>query len=134
MKAVAVLRQPAVAFALDVVLVIAFAAIGRASHDEANPALGSLQTAWPFLVGTVVGWAVVRALRKGWPVDVGPGITVWFSTLVFGMVLRRLTGAGTALSFIVVAAVVLALLLIGWRVLVAYAARRARATKGAGRP
>ena len=125
MKTLAALRRPAVAFLLDVVLVIVFASIGRASHDEANPVLGSLQTAWPFLVGTVIGWLVVRALRKGWPVDVGPGITVWFATLVFGMVLRRVTGAGTAPSFVVVAAIVLAVLLLGWRALASVAARRA---------
>ncbi|MGW5239659.1 DUF3054 domain-containing protein [Monashia sp. NPDC004114] len=124
MKTLAALRRPVVAFLLDVLLVIVFAAIGRASHDEANPVLGSLQTAWPFLVGTVVGWLVVRMLRKGWPVDVGPGITVWFATLVIGMVLRRATGSGTAPSFVVVAALVLALLLLGWRALAAFAARR----------
>jgi len=129
MRAVARLRRPAVAFVLDVVLVVVFAAVGRASHDEANPVLGALQTAWPFLVGVLVGWAVVRTLRKEWPVDVGPGITVWFSTLVIGMVLRRLTGAGTAVAFVVVAALVLALLLVGWRALASYAARRAPAQR-----
>ena len=125
MKALAALRRPLAAFVLDVILVIVFAAIGRASHDEANPVLGSLRTAWPFLAGTVSGWLLVRALRKDWPVDVGPGITVWFATVVFGMVLRRLTGAGTAPSFVVVASLVLALLLVGWRAIASYAARRA---------
>jgi hypothetical protein len=125
MRALAMLRRPVMAFVLDVVLVVVFAAVGRASHAEANPVLGALQTAWPFLVGTVVGWAVVRTLRKGWPVDVGPGITVWFATLVIGMVLRRATDAGTAASFVLVAALVLAVLLVGWRALAAYAARRA---------
>lgn len=124
MNALAGLRRPPVAFVLDVLLVVVFAAVGRASHAETSPVLGAVQTAWPFLVGTVVGWAVVRVLRKDWPVDVGPGITVWFATLVFGMVLRRLTGAGTAPSFVAVAAVILAVLLVGWRAAAAYAARR----------
>ena len=123
--AVALLRRPPVAFALDVVLVILFAAIGRASHDEANPVVGALLTAWPFLVGTVVGWAVVRLLRKAWPLEVGPGITVWFSTLLIGMVLRQATGHGTAVSFVLVAAVALGLFLIGWRALAALLLRRA---------
>jgi hypothetical protein len=122
----ALLRRPAVAFALDVVLVIVFAAIGRASHDEANPVVGALLTAWPFLAGTVVGWIVVRLLRKGWPLEVGPGITVWFSTLLIGMVLRRATGQGTAVTFVLVAAAVLALFLIGWRALAALLLRRTR--------
>jgi hypothetical protein len=123
----AALRRPVLAFVLDVVFVIVFAAVGRASHDEANPVLGALRTAWPFLVGTVLGWAVVRVMRKGWPVDVGPGITVWFATLVVGMVLRRLTEAGTAPSFVAVAALVLAALLVGWRALAAGAAGRVAA-------
>ena len=124
--AATLLRRPPVAFALDVVLVIVFAAVGRASHDEANPVVGALLTAWPFLVGTVVGWTVVRALRKAWPLEVGPGITVWFSTLLIGMVLRQATGHGTAVSFVLVAAVVLAFFLIGWRALAAQLLRRAR--------
>ena len=121
----AVLRRPPVALALDLLLVVVFAAIGRASHDEANPVVGVLVTAWPFLVGTVVGWAVVRMLRKAWPLEVGPGITVWFATVLIGMVLRQSTGQGTAVSFVRVAALVLALFLVGWRALVALLERRA---------
>jgi len=121
----AVLRRPPVALALDLLLVVVFAAIGRASHDEANPVVGVLVTAWPFLVGTVVGWAVVRMLRKAWPLEVGPGITVWFATVLIGMVLRQSTGQGTAVSFVLVAALVLALFLVGWRALVALLERRA---------
>jgi hypothetical protein len=123
--AVAVLRRAPVAFALDVLLVLAFAGVGRASHDEANPLLGALLTAWPFLVGTVVGWTVVRLLRKAWPLEVGPGITVWFATVLIGMVLRQSTGQGTAASFVLVAALVLGLLLVGWRALVVHLERRA---------
>lgn len=121
---VVVLRHPVVAFLLDALLVVVFAAVGRASHAEVNAVLGVLSTAWPFLVGLVVGWVVVRALRKGWPTDFGPGITVWFSTVFVGMVLRRAVGEGTAASFVVVASLVLAVFLLGWRALVAYAARR----------
>lgn len=122
-RAVRSLRRPAVALTLDAVLVVVFAAIGRASHKEGNPVLGALATAWPFLIGTAVGWLVVRVRRRSWPLGVGPGITVWFGAIVFGMLLRRVTGQGTAASFVVVAAAVLALLLLGWR---AAAARWAR--------
>lgn len=111
------LRRPAVALTVDVVLVLVFAAIGRASHAETSPVLGAATTAWPFLVGTLVGWSVVRQRRKDWPIDVGPGITVWFSTVLFGMLLRLATQQGTALPFVAVAAVTLAALLIGWRAL-----------------
>ncbi len=122
-------RRPGVALLLDVVLVVVFAAVGRASHDETNPVVGALSTAWPFLVGTLLGWLVVRFTRRAWPVDLAPGVTVWFATVLVGMVLRRAVGSGTAVSFVVVASVVLAAFLLGWRALGAYAARRAR-TRG----
>lgn len=120
-------RLPAVAFLVDVVLVVVFAAIGRASHARADPLTDALVTAWPFLVGTVVGWAVVRLLRKGWPLEVGPGITVWFATVVFGMLLRLATGQGAALPFVAVAAATLGVLLVGWRALAALGSRRRQA-------
>jgi hypothetical protein len=120
-------RRPAAALLVDVLLVVVFAAIGRASHDEANAVVGVLGTAWPFLVGTAVGWGVVRFARRAWPLDVGPGVTVWFATVLIGMVLRRAVGSGTAVSFVVVASLVLAAFLLGWRALGAYAARRAHA-------
>jgi len=121
-------RRPAVALLLDVALVLVFAAVGRASHDESSPVLGVLSTAWPFLVGTALGWLVVRVVRRSWPLDVAPGVTVWFATLLVGMLLRHAVGSGTAVSFVVVASVVLALFLLGWRALGAYAVRRARSS------
>ena len=120
-------RRPAVALVLDVLLVLVFAGVGRASHDEAGPVLGALVTAWPFLVGTAVGWLVVRAVRRVWPIDVPPGVTVWFATVLVGMLLRQAIGSGTAASLVVVASVVLALFLLGWRAVGAYALRRTRA-------
>jgi hypothetical protein len=120
-------RRPGVALLLDCALVVVFAAVGRASHDESGPVGGALSTAWPFLVGTTLGWLVVRAMRRSWPLDVAPGVTVWFATVVVGMVLRRAVGSGTAVSFVVVASVVLAAFLLGWRAVGAYAARRAAA-------
>lgn len=123
------LRRPLMALVLDIVLVVVFAAIGRASHAEANPVTGALLTAWPFLVGLLVGWTTVRVLRKGWPVEVGPGITIWFSTVVVGMLLRLATGQGTALPFVGVAALTLAVFLIGWRALTALALRGGAAAR-----
>ena len=55
-------RAIALAAVLDTVLVVAFAALGRASHD--SDLLGGLwQTAWPFLVGLALGWLVTLAWR-----------------------------------------------------------------------
>lgn len=112
------------AAALDVVLVVAFAALGRASHAEDNPVLGAWGTAWPFLLGTALGWCAVRWRSGQWPMRVGTGIPVWASTLVVGMLLRVLTGAGTAVAFVLVAGCTLAVLLLGWRAVAARLARR----------
>ena len=42
---------------------------------------------------------------------------MWAGTLVVGMLLRRVSGQGVAISFVIVAALVTALFLIGWRFL-----------------
>ena len=104
--------------AADVVLVLVFCAIGRRSHDETGALAGLAHTAWPFLGGLAAGWAASIALykEKFAPFSVVPaGVVIWFSTLLIGMVLRVLSGQGTAFSFVVVAAIVLGLFLIGWR-------------------
>jgi Protein of unknown function (DUF3054) len=111
-------------FASDAALVLGFAAVGRASPQEGNAVVGALATAWPFLVGTIVGWALVRALSHRWPLDVGPGLSVAVVTVVVGMLLRTMAGPGTAPAFVAVATVALAVLLVGWRAAVAWLTAR----------
>jgi hypothetical protein len=107
-------RRWAPAVAADVLVVLVFATIGRSSHDEGIMVGGVAHTAWPFLVGAAIGWRLVemghddRRSNKA-------GVRVWLLTRVVGMVLRRLTGAGTAASFVVVATIVLGVLFLGWR-------------------
>ena len=43
------------AAAIDALLVLVFATIGRASHEHSLDVLGVLETAWPFLVGLAAG-------------------------------------------------------------------------------
>lgn len=115
---------------LDLVAVVVFAAIGRASHAEGSAILGVLGTAWPFaagvLAGTVISLVLGRRLGATWAVPAG--IAVWIAAVVVGMVLRAASGRGTPTAFVVVATISLAVLLLGWR-LVALAARRVRATR-----
>lgn len=113
----------AVRFLIDAVLVVAFAAVGRLSHDESLTPAGIADTAWPFLVGLGIGWAIVAITRHRVPVSVADGVPVWISTGAGGMLLRWLVGDGTALAFVIVATIMLGTLLLGWR---AVAARRAR--------
>jgi hypothetical protein len=53
---------------------------------------------------------------------------VWVGTLVGGMLLRAMTGGGVQVSFVLVAAVVLAVLLLGWRAVARLALRQAQGT------
>jgi len=101
------------AIAMDVICITIFAIIGRSSHQEATDLLGVVHTAWPFLAGCLVGTVIGRTWRH--PLSLNSGVAVWLGTVVGGMTLRLITGAGVQLSFVLVASCVLALLLIGWR-------------------
>ena len=108
------------ALVVDTVAVTVFAILGRSSHEEANTLLGVLSTAWPFLVGAVVGHLLCRMVAdlRGDPTGWRPGLAVWASTLLVGMVLRLTSGDTAAWSFVLVASIVLALFLLGWRTVV----------------
>ena len=115
-----------VALLADLSCVLVFAALGRASHDGASGLAALWATAWPFLAGAALGWLFSRAWRA--PVAMMPtGVAIWLSTVVVGMLLRTLTGAGTAPSFVAVATLVLAMFMVGWRLLVAVRRRVLRA-------
>lgn len=101
-------------FVLDLVLVSVFALVGRRSHDESLTLAGWWETAWPFLAGVAVGWAVVLLLRRP-PATLPAGTVVWGATVVVAMLLRTATDAGTATPFVVVATLVTGLLLLGSR-------------------
>lgn len=107
----------------DVIGVLVFCAVGRRSHDEGLSVSGVATTAWPFLTGTVVGWLASRAWRR--PTALVPtGVIVWLCTVAVGMVLRKASSAGVAASFVVVAASVTAVLLLGWRAVLGLSLRR----------
>jgi len=114
---------------VDVIAVLVFCAVGRRSHDEGLSITGVATTAWPFLTGTVVGWLASRGWRR--PTAVAPtGVVVWLFTVAVGMFLRKASSAGVAASFVVVAASVTGVLLLGWRLVVGLTRRRGRATAG----
>lgn len=107
-------RASLTALATDLICVVVFCTIGRRSHAEGLTVAGIAETAWPFLTGTLAGWLLSRGWQR--PTSLAPtGIVVWISTVVIGMILRKLTSAGVAVSFIVVASLTTAVLLLGWR-------------------
>lgn len=124
---------PVVAVALDAVLVVVFAVLGARTHHDGALTPGAVaDVAWPFLAGLAVAYALLVGLgrvgegRAGVgrnPAGLVPGVGVWLTVLVVGMVLRRLTGDGTALAFVLVATGFTLATLLGWRLL-ALAVRR----------
>jgi hypothetical protein len=104
----------AVAAVVDAVLVLLFVLLGRTSHEEGNFLSGTLAVAGPFLIALAAGWVIARAWKQ--PVSLRTGVILWVVTVAGGMVLRRtLFDRGTALAFIIVASLFLALFLVGWR-------------------
>jgi hypothetical protein len=118
-------RIPALAFAADVVAVIVFAAVGRASHAESDDILGLLATIAPFAVGLGASWAtpIVRAQPSG----LRAGLVALAGTAVLGLALRFAFTDRLPLSFAVVTVVSLGVLMLGWRALSLLVAARARA-------
>ncbi|MEV8268095.1 DUF3054 domain-containing protein [Microbacterium sp. NPDC076911] len=114
------------ALVLDVALVVTFAAIGRASHDEGvfGPwGSGLWQTAWPFLIALALGWLIARAwLNPASPIRTG--LPVWAITVAGGMLLRAVSDQGTAIAFVIVASITLLVFLVGWRTIATWAHAR----------
>ena len=93
---------------------LAFVVIGRASHAKGESLAGIASTAWPFLAGLACGWLAARGWRR--PAALAPaGVGAWLGTVAVGMVLRVVSGQGTAVAFVLVALAFLGLFLLGWR-------------------
>ena len=76
-------RPALTALATDVVCVIVFAAVGRRSHAEGLNLAGIAETAWPFVTGAVVGWAVSLGWRRPYSL-IPTGVAVWVCTSWWG--------------------------------------------------
>ncbi|HOB05278.1 MAG TPA: DUF3054 domain-containing protein [Propionibacteriaceae bacterium] len=110
---------------IDVVVIIIFAIIGRASHAEVLSLAGIAQTAWPFLVAGVGASGLAFGVgRLQWWQE---GVIVWLAAAVGGLLLRVVSGGTAAVPFIIVATLTLGLLLVGWRVIGRLATRGRRA-------
>jgi hypothetical protein len=116
-------RSVRLAVVADCCCVLLFVIIGRASHTKGESLGGIASTAWPFLAGLAGGWLAARGWRR--PLGLVPaGVGAWLGTVALGMVLRVVSGQGTALAFILVALAFLGLVLLGWRLACGYLLRR----------
>jgi uncharacterized membrane protein YbjE (DUF340 family) len=109
---------------VDVVAVLLFAVAGRNAHDESSGVSTVLTIAAPFLIGLAAGWIGSSSARRA-PIAVRTGVLLWVTTVGLGLVLRRTVwDRGTALSFVIVATLVLGALIVGWRAMRVFAHRR----------
>ena len=103
-------------YLFDALLVIIFAALGRAFHDHGTTLGQIMTTAWPFLIGLSIAWSmhvtVLRSLKV-----MQQGILVWCDTVVLGLLIRMLAHQGVAWSFVLVTAVTLLIFFQSWRAL-----------------
>lgn len=109
----------ALAPALDLLALLIFALLARLAHDDGSgfSVLRWLDTAWPFMLGAAIVWGILlatgaratgRALRTG--------VFVWLGSLVVGLGIWAIRNAAIPhWSFILVATLMSALLLFGWR-------------------
>jgi len=114
----------------DLCCVMLFVVIGRANHHAGGGVAGLAGTTWPFLAGAAAGMLITRFWRR--PIALLPtGVGVWLSTVTVGMLLRVVSGQGTAFAFILVALAFFGLFQLGWRVAARTAARRIAARRAA---
>jgi hypothetical protein len=109
----------------DFLSVLVFVAIGRSTHDHGISVSGLASTTWPFGVGVIGGGVVLRTGHHSGKSSVD-GLLVALVTVGVGMILRVLTGQGTAFAFIIVAIVFLSAFMLGWRFVARWLGRRHR--------
>lgn len=105
-----------VSFLLDAALVSLFVVLGMAAHS--TPMGEYLGTAWPFWVGLIIGWFAWVLLKPDMPGNsIRSGLVVWGCTVAFGLMFRIMSGGGVSGAFPYITLGVLALFLLGWRII-----------------
>ena len=116
------LRPALLTFLADLVVVLAFSAVGRLAHhsDEGggDPLLGVLRTATPFVIALTLGHLTWVVRRQPWLLYPG-GAVILVQTVMFGVLLRMVTEQGSLPSapFFLTTVLVLGLGMLGWRLL-----------------
>jgi hypothetical protein len=107
----------------DLVLVVLFTVIGHYTHHHSLVPLEVVHTAWPFAAALAAAWLLTAAWRQPTaPLAVGTG--VWAVTVLGGLLIRFFIGETNAGSFMVVAASMNFVTLVGWRAIATLIARR----------
>ena len=108
-----------IALVLDTIFVLIFASSGRTQHGEVSSLMGTLHTAWPFLLAMLAAWLLSFAWQRPFAV-LRSGVPIWIGTVALGMLLRVwFTEGGAPLPFVLVATGTLGVCLLGWRLIAA---------------
>lgn len=107
--------------AMDTLAIAVFALLARIAHQTDEMPLnftGWLSTLWPFLVGVALAWVIVTlaSSRNGKADGQGKGVFIWLITVATGLIIWGIRNQQLPhWSFVVVASVMSALLMLGWR-------------------
>lgn len=108
-------------FLIDIAAVLLFAILARMAHGGLG-ALDVLDTFWPFALGTVFAWLVIRNRPE---TDMGSGVIAWLFTATTGLVIWGIRHSAIPhWSFIIVATTMSGLLLLGWRAIASLVTRK----------
>lgn len=109
---------------LDIVAIMLFALFARIAHPPFT-FTGLLAAFWPWAVGALLGWVFITSIKAS-PGRWVEGAIVWCSTIVGGMILWSIVNTQLPhYTFLLVASIMSALLMFGWRAIAAFRARRA---------
>ena len=118
----------ALAPALDLLALLIFALLARLAHDDGSgfSVLRWLDTAWPFMLGAVIVWGILLAAGiRAAGQALRTGVVVWLGSLIVGLGIWAIRNAAIPhWSFILVATLMSALLLFGWRGIAQLRARK----------
>ena len=110
-----------IALIVDLILVVLFTIVGHYTHSHNFDPEGLMTTAWPFVAALILAWLLAAV----WDRPISPlatGTGVWAITVLVGLVLRGVTGAGgepgtVPVSFMIVATSLNLITLVGWRII-----------------
>ncbi|WP_166971764.1 DUF3054 domain-containing protein [Brevibacterium atlanticum] len=110
-----------IALIVDLILVVLFTIVGHYTHSHNFEPQGLMITAWPFVAALVIAWM----LSAVWDRPISPlatGAGVWAITVLIGLVIRGIIGAGgepgmVPVSFMIVATTLNLITLVGWRII-----------------
>jgi hypothetical protein len=111
-------------FAFDIIAVFVFAVLARMAHGGLG-FLHILDTFWPFAIGTLIAWLFIRNRVAN---AYGSAAVVWVTTVICGLGIWAIRhDEFPHWSFIMVASVMSALLLFGWRLVYNKVANKSQA-------